>query len=157
MLRFTQDEVVVARRRQRNAQARTSRRNLRSAVEATIRSIKLPFNDDQLPVRGRFRVSCMLIGSAALTNVRRINRYLNTRNQPKAENAVPNHPAQVTTDLQRSLIAFFGLFARLRHPWTRYFELPSASQPSAQRSSSGLPRPFPRYSGLLSGAQSAVA
>ena len=157
VLRFTQGEAVVARRRQRNAQARASRRNLRSAVEATIRSIKLPFNDDQLPVRGRFRVNCMLIGSAALTNVRRINRYLNTRNQPKAENALPNPSAQVTTDLQRSLIAFFGLFARLRHPWVRYFEPPLALRPSARWLSSGPRRPLPCYSGLLSGAQSAVA
>ena len=149
--------MVVAHRRQRNAQARASRQNLRSAVEATIRSIKLPFNDDQLPVRGRFRVNCMLIGSAALTNVRRINRYLNSRTQPKAENALPNPIAQVTTDLQRSLIAFFDLFARLRHPWTRYFEPPLISRSSAQRSSLGLPRPLPGYSGLLSGAQSAVA
>ena len=157
VLRFTQGEAVVARRRQRTAQARASRRNLRSAVEATIRSIKLPFNDDQLPVRGRFRVTCMLIGSAALTNVRRINRYQNTRNHPKAENGGPNPIAQVTTDLQRSSMAFFDLFARLRRPWTRYFEPPSISQPSAQRSSSNLPRPLPGYSGLLSSAQRAVA
>jgi len=156
VLRFTQNDVVVARRRQRSAQARTSRQNLRSAVEATIRSIKLPFNDDQLPVRGRFRVNCMMIGSAALTNVRRINRYLNTRNQPKVENTVPNHTTPVATDLRRSLVEFFGLVARFRHPWARYFEQPSASQPSARWSASRLRKPLPRYSGPLSGALSAV-
>ena len=73
-----------------------------------MRSLKLPFNDDQLPVRGRFRVSCMMIGSAAWTNVRRINHYLNTRNPSPAKNAVQNAVAQATTDVRRSLLAFLA-------------------------------------------------
>jgi hypothetical protein len=156
LLRFTKDQVAVAQRRQRSAAARTSGRNLRSAVEATIRSIKLPFNDDQLPVRGRFRVGCMMIGSAAWTNVRRINRYLNTRNQPKAENAVQNSVAPVTTDVQCSLNVFLGLLTQIRPPWTRYFEQPPISQSKASRSSLSLPRPLLSYFGPLPSAQSAV-
>ena len=156
LLRFTQDEVALAQRRQRSAAARRSGRNLRSAVEATIRSIKLPFNDDQLPVRGRFRVGCMMIGSAAWTNVRRINRYLNTCNQPKTENGVQNPIEQVSTDVQRSLNAFFGLFTRLRPPWNRYFEQPPISQSIAPASSLGLPRPSLSHLHPLPGAQSTV-
>ena len=49
--------------------------NLRSAVEATVRSVKHPFPAGKLPVRGQFRVTCMAIASAATTNVRRIQRY----------------------------------------------------------------------------------
>ena len=50
--------------------------NLRSAVEASVRSVKHPFPAGQLPVRGQFRVACMVIASAATTNVRRIQLYL---------------------------------------------------------------------------------
>ncbi len=49
---------------------------MRAAVEATVREVKHPFPAGKLPVRGKFRMTCMLIGSAAMTNVRRIQRYL---------------------------------------------------------------------------------
>ncbi len=42
-------------------------------------SIKHPFPAGKLPVRGRFWNGCMLIGSSAMTNIRRIHRYLNAR------------------------------------------------------------------------------
>ncbi|RLC69662.1 MAG: hypothetical protein DRI81_20145, partial [Chloroflexi bacterium] len=45
MLRFSQQEVDLALRRQRSADARTSRQNLRAAVEATVRSVKHPFGN----------------------------------------------------------------------------------------------------------------
>ena len=157
VLRFTQEEIVVAHRRQRCAQARANRRNLRSAVEATMRSLKLPFNDDQLPVRGRFRVSCMMIGSAAWTNVRRINHYLNTRNPSPAKNAVQNAVAQATTDVQRSLLAFSGLFARLRPLWSRCSEKLSTSQSKVLRPSLSLPKPLLSCLCPLSPAQNAAA
>ncbi|TET82965.1 MAG: hypothetical protein E3J37_06300 [Anaerolineales bacterium] len=76
VLRFSQPEVEVALRRQRSKDARTSGQNLRAAVEATIRSIKHPFGNGKVPVRGKPRVSMVVIGSAAMSNVRRIYRYL---------------------------------------------------------------------------------
>lgn len=155
LLRFTKDEVAVAQRRRRSAVARRSGRNLRSAVEATIRSLKLPFNNDQLPVRGRFRVRCMMIGSAAWTNVRRINRYLNTRDRIKAENGVQNPVEQVTTDVQGVLSAFSSLSSRLRPPRTRFFHQLPTSQSQAPASSLGLPRPLLSHSWPSLGAQSA--
>ena len=141
VFRFTQEAVVVARRRQRCHQARANRQNLRSAVESTIRSLKLPFSDDQLPVRGHFRVSCMLIGSAILTNVRRINRYLNTRNQPGSENGGPNRVRKATTNLRRAYTEFLGMFARLRHPWACYFEPPTPLRSGTLRLLSICQRP----------------
>ena len=63
------------RRRQSLAQKKEAR-NLRAAIEATVRSVKHPFPAGKLPVRGSFRMTCLLIGSAAVTNIRRIQQYL---------------------------------------------------------------------------------
>jgi len=41
----------------------------------TLRSVKHPFAAGKLPVRGKFRIACMMIASAATANVRRIQRY----------------------------------------------------------------------------------
>ncbi|MDO8671972.1 MAG: hypothetical protein Q7O66_11155, partial [Dehalococcoidia bacterium] len=60
----------------RIAQDRQSGRNLRVTIESTIASLKSPYNYCQLPVRGLFRVSMVLIGCAAMANVRRIHRYI---------------------------------------------------------------------------------
>ena len=40
-----------------------------------MRQVKHPFPAGKLPVRGQFRVTCMVIGSAILSNIRRIQRY----------------------------------------------------------------------------------
>lgn len=75
-LRFTQAEAQASERRRSSRERKKEAGNLRSAVEATVRSVKHSFPAGQLPVRGRFRVTCMVIGSAAVSNVRRIQRYL---------------------------------------------------------------------------------
>ncbi len=75
-LRFTQKQVFVAQRRRRHAEFRSAPGNPRASIEATIRSVKHPFRQGKLPVRGLFRVTCMMIASAAMCNVRRIQRYL---------------------------------------------------------------------------------
>ena len=90
VLRITQQQVNVAHRHANRRQAKTSGRNLRSAVEATVRSLKHPFGNGKLPVRGKRRVSMMMIASATMTNVRRIWRYeVAKNNKIEAENA-PN-------------------------------------------------------------------
>lgn len=75
VLRFSQREVDLALRRKRSREARRGGKNLRAAVEATVRSVKHPFRKGKLPVRGRTRVSMLVIGSAQMTNIRRIHRY----------------------------------------------------------------------------------
>jgi hypothetical protein len=40
-----------------------------------MRSIKHPFPAGKLPVRGQFRVACLLIDSVFVTNIRLIQRY----------------------------------------------------------------------------------
>lgn len=74
-LRFTLAEARSAERRRTSREKRKESGNLRSAVEATVRCVKLPYPDAKLPVRGKFRVACMMIGSAAVTNIRRIQQY----------------------------------------------------------------------------------
>jgi len=83
VLRFSQQDVEVALRRQRTADARASGQNLRAAVEATVRSIKHPFGNGKVPVRGQPRVSIVMLGSAAMSNLRRIQRYLVGQEQAK--------------------------------------------------------------------------
>jgi hypothetical protein len=75
VLRFDQRAVNVAHRRAKQRQAKASGHKRRSAVEATVRSIKHPFANAKLSVRGRIRVSMTMVASAAMTNVRRISRY----------------------------------------------------------------------------------
>lgn len=76
LLTFTTHEMRAAQRRKNYLAHQDHSHNLRSAVEATVRSVKHPFPAGKLPVRGQFRVACMAIASAATTNVRRIQRYL---------------------------------------------------------------------------------
>ena len=77
-LHFTLKEFSGAKRRQQVRALTKSDRNLRAAIEATCRAIKCRFQRGKFPVRGKFRMSCMLVGSAVLNNVRRINRFLLT-------------------------------------------------------------------------------
>ena len=51
-LRFTQAEVNVAQRRRRSQIHQEEGRNLRAAVEATVRQVKHPFPGGKVPVRG---------------------------------------------------------------------------------------------------------
>jgi hypothetical protein len=78
-LRFNQQQVNMSQRRRRSLTHQEEGRNLRAAVEATVRQVKHPFPASKLPVRGRFRVTCMVIGSALVSNVRRIQRYLEAK------------------------------------------------------------------------------
>jgi hypothetical protein len=82
---FTQEEVDAAQRRRRCQENKRAGKNLRAAVEAAMRSLKHPFRAGKLPVRGSFRVTCMVIGSAAMINIRRITRYQRSKNYLESE------------------------------------------------------------------------
>ena len=82
-LTFNQADVEKSQRHRRSCAEHHPGSNLRAAVEATVRSVKHPFPAGKLPVRGQFRVTCLVIASALMTNVRRIQRYLmSTRPKP---------------------------------------------------------------------------
>ena len=72
---FTLQEMRVALRRKAYLAYKQGEHNLRASVEATIRSVKHPFPSGKLPVRGKFRMTCMLIASTIFVNVRRIASF----------------------------------------------------------------------------------
>jgi hypothetical protein len=75
-LYFSIQDARLAKRRQRVNAISKEEHNLRAAIEATCRAIKCRYPQGKFPVRGLFRMTCMLIGSATLNNVRQINRFL---------------------------------------------------------------------------------
>lgn len=111
ILRFDQQQVNVAHRRENQRQAKNSDQNLRSAVEATVRSVKHPFGTHKLPVRGHIRVSLMLVASAAMVNVRRIWGYQMSKNEAQAVQKGVNTALQrpVSLVLRTVRRAFFRL------------------------------------------------
>lgn len=84
-LRFTRQQVNWARRRRLYELSRQSGKNPRAAVEAAVRSVKHPFPAGKLPVRGLFRVTSMVIGSAAMSNVRSIHRFESKKNDKESK------------------------------------------------------------------------
>ena len=74
-LRFTPAQMAVAQRRRKMRQSKQTGKNHRAAIEGTVREVKHPFPAGKLPVRGLFRMTCLMVGSAAMTNVRRIHHY----------------------------------------------------------------------------------
>jgi hypothetical protein len=89
-LYFMDYKLRVTLRRQQNALFMKTKQNLRAAVEATVRAVKHPFPKGKLPVRGKFRIFCMMIGSATMNNVRQIQRHLarqiRSKTEPKGRN-----------------------------------------------------------------------
>ena len=107
LLTFTTAEVRSAKRRKDYLAHQDNSHNLRSAVEATVRSVKHPFPAGKLPVRGQFRVTCMTIASAATTNVRRIQRYQIAK-MKQAEAAIRLQSESVAV----AVVSFFVFSAR---------------------------------------------
>jgi hypothetical protein len=84
-LYFLPWKMMVSLRRQRNQVFQHSQHNPRAAIEATVRAVKHPFPKGKLPVRGRFRMYYMMIGSAAVNNVRQIQRYLRSKTKIQSQ------------------------------------------------------------------------
>lgn len=114
-LSFTLPEAQASQRRRQCNISKLQAGNLRAAVEATVRSVKLPFPEAQLPVRGQFRVTCMLVGSAAVANVRRIQRYLQAKTQAKADKNLQN--CAQDTSAASFLASIRGFFTRFLRPF----------------------------------------
>lgn len=113
VLLFSQQEVDLALRRQRCAEARASGQNLRAAVEATVRSVKHPFRNAKVLVRGKSRVSMVVIASATMSNVRRIHRYLVAQNETRKEEKTAQEEA-TSAHQQTAASLFVFLWTRLR-------------------------------------------
>lgn len=113
-LYFSLSQAHVAQRRRRSLAHQKEGRNLRAAVEATMRLVKHPFPAGKLPVRGQFRMTCMLIGSAAMINVRRIQRFLDDKNrQEKQKNEVQKE--QKRAHERQSVLLFASVKTFIEH------------------------------------------
>jgi len=111
-LHVDQADLDLAQRRRAARMARAEPGNPRAAVESTIGALKRPFANDQLPVRGRFRMGQMIVGSALMVNLRRMHRYVSEKilkAQPAvgatADEATPPSPALSFWAALRSLSA----------------------------------------------------
>lgn len=115
-LRFDRYHLDIAERRRRSAAYWQEGKNLRSAIEATVGAIKRPFPEDQLPVRGQLRMAMLLIGSALMLNVRRIQRYVLSKRategsetgQRHRQEAPSTNPVSFWLSLQTWIRSFLG-------------------------------------------------
>lgn len=71
-------QILLACKRQALKALPQSERNLRPPIESAMHALKNPFRHGKVLVRGKFRVSCAVIGSAFMTNLRRIHRAQQT-------------------------------------------------------------------------------
>ena len=121
-LRFSQQETDLALRRKRSADVRAKGCNLRAGAESMVRSVhrpgtgKHPFGNGKLPVRGKPRVSMMVIASAAMTNIRRVQRYEEKlREAERKARAVQKQMEEAITNAFVSFLGFLqlGLFRKI--------------------------------------------
>jgi hypothetical protein len=90
-LTFNQAEAEKSQRHRRSRATHAAEHNPRAAVDSTVRAVKHPFPAGKLPVRGLFRITCLIVASAAMTNVRRIQRYV-LKTRPKPPERQENRP-----------------------------------------------------------------
>ena len=108
---FSQQQVALALRRQRSAQLRTSGKNPRAAIEATMGALKRPFGNDKVPVRGHFRVGMVMLGSAAMVNLRRIWRFQVEQRKEEAKTRRELHSRMPLPQFfKRHVAAYLGHF-----------------------------------------------
>jgi hypothetical protein len=116
-LHLTLEKVNWARRRRRNQEYLQEGKNPRAAVEATVRSVKHPFPGGKAPVRGLFRVTCLVIASAITVNTRRIHRYLARKQAEESQEVAKPGQTDPVGPLLPSVWASLGAwFALVVHP-----------------------------------------
>jgi len=115
-LDFNPHEAQVARRRRAKDRHSQTGKNLRAAVEATMRTIKHPFPNGKLPVRGLFRITCLMLGSAMMNNMRSILRYEKAKSRQDAGEIAS--PANETAVLSRSFASFWQHIKAIYWPST---------------------------------------
>jgi hypothetical protein len=109
-IRFSQVDLNRALRRQRMQAYHLGKKSLRAAVEATVGAVKRPFNNDKAPVRGTIRLGQMMIGSAIMVNIRRIQRYkLEKRKTIQSEQSSSLNEDKGHTNVSPSTRSFLSL------------------------------------------------
>lgn len=111
-LYLRQADLDLAQRRRNARAARAQPGNLRAAVEATVAALKRPFADDQLPVRGRYRIRHLIAASAFMVNLRRIHRHLSQKGE-KTRTTTESETVKATPlSLACSFFAALGRFVQ---------------------------------------------
>jgi hypothetical protein len=110
-LTFLPSQIAVAKRRRKMRLSKEEGKNHRAAIEGTIREVKHPFPGGKLPVRGHFRVTCVMVGSAAMTNVRRIHHYWEEKRKEQRRKMALEAGAEVAREQQG--ISFSSLLKAL--------------------------------------------
>ncbi|MBK9056117.1 MAG: transposase [Chloroflexi bacterium] len=121
-LEFTRQELLWALRRQNHLRLRQTPGDPRAAIEATVRSVKHPFGG-RLPVRGLRRVTDMLLGAAAMANIRSIVRFHKRKQKQRPQPVEQGWQEAVKKDITRALgdalasfLSFLPLSSWVRQP-----------------------------------------
>ena len=97
-LSFLPSKLAVAKRRRKMRLSKQDGKNPRAAIEGTVREVKHPFPTGKLPVRGLFRMTCLMVGSAAMTNVRRIHHYWEEKRKDENRNLAAEELTKVAPE-----------------------------------------------------------
>ncbi len=123
-LTFLATQVEVAKRRRKMRQSKQEGKNHRAAIEGTIREVKHPYPTGKLPVRGLFRMTCLMVGSAAMTNVRRIHHYWQEQRKEERRKMAPER--DVTVAPEQPTLSFSSYLMGLLSGQRSFMALPKA-------------------------------
>jgi hypothetical protein len=115
-LKVPKERAASSQRRRRFEQTKEEARTLRPAVEATMFQVTCHMPGDKVPVRGRFRVTWVVLCSGLAVNARRIDRYLKGKQRGKLtkkhrQNGVSS---PLFSFFQTLAILFYRLFSLFR-------------------------------------------
>jgi len=87
-----------------------------AAIEGTVREVKHPYPSGKLPVRGLFRMTCLMVSSVAMTNVRRIHHYWEEKRKEERRKMVTETGMKAGQTQQKFSLSSFlkALFIRKR-------------------------------------------
>jgi hypothetical protein len=114
-LNVPKERAASSQRRRRFEQTKEQARALRPAVEATMFQVTCHMPGDKVPVRGRFRVTMVVLCSALMVNARRIDRYLKDKQRGKFTKKYRH--TGVSSPRPSFFQAFANLFCR---PFSRF-------------------------------------
>jgi hypothetical protein len=117
VMRFTDTQVLAARRVKRSQTLIESGRDPRASVEATVWSVEARFPRGRVPYRGQTRVAMYTIAATAMVNVRRLTALARKR-AANAAGDPSSCPFQAISVGQRLLATVQRNLAKLRAPGT---------------------------------------
>jgi hypothetical protein len=105
-------------------QSKQEGKNHRAAIEGTVREVKHPYPTGKLPVRGLFRMTCLMVGSAAMTNVCRIHHYWEEKRKEDRRKMAAERGAKVTP--QQPALSFYPYLKGLLSGQRSFMAFPKA-------------------------------